>query len=124
MRNFDCFIARIKLGATLVLLTIVTGGLKLQCQTPLVVSSSDHRPLAGALHALEAATKMAINYEDPPYENEMDLEDVSTPKQRAEVPGYRLLVQRTGNRHTTDSVYELRSRLGVPGQHLAEQLPK
>ncbi len=60
------------------------------------IDVNEPRPLSKALDALEVLTGMPINYEDPPYENEADLQDVSTPKQRAERPGYRLLVPRSG----------------------------
>lgn len=80
----------------LVVLLMTITSFALQAQVPTEVSSSGHRPLAGALDALEVATGTAINYEDVPYENQADLEDVSTPQQRASRAGYRLLVPRKG----------------------------
>ena len=71
------------------------GGVML-AQTPAVINVADHRPMAGALDAIEQAFGLAINYEDVPYENSADLEDVSTPQQRAAQPGYRLMVPRKG----------------------------
>jgi len=53
--------------------------------------------LAAALDALEKVTGIAINYEDIPYENESDLEDVSTSQQRAATPSYRVMVPRRGS---------------------------
>jgi hypothetical protein len=58
---------------------------------------TDSRPLAGALDALEKMTGTPLNYEDPPYQNQSDLQDVSTPQQRLASPGYRNLVPRIGS---------------------------
>lgn len=72
-----------------------TGAL-LMAQTEAVVDVTDCRPLAVAVEQAETVLGIPINYEDVRYENSADLEDVSTAAQRAEVPGYRLLVPRTG----------------------------
>jgi len=56
----------------------------------------DHRPLAVALDVLERVVGSPINYEDVPYQNAADLQDVSTPAQKAATPGYQLLVPREG----------------------------
>lgn len=70
-------------------------------QEPITVSVEDYRPLAVALDALQARCGAAINYEDPPYQNATDLEDVSTPQQRAQYPGYHLMVPRKGTVRVT-----------------------
>jgi hypothetical protein len=72
-----------------VTLVVVSSGLPGQTS---VIEVTDHRPLAVALDRLQAATGVAINYEDIPYENIADLEDVSTPEQRVRHPAYRLRV--------------------------------
>lgn len=51
----------------------------------------DHRPLAALADELEKRFGFAVNYEDPPYPWARDLEDVSTPQQRAQSPGYQLM---------------------------------
>ena len=67
----------------------------LLAQTTKVIDVTEPRPLSRALDALEVIVGIRINYEDPPYENENDLQDVSQ-QQRAAQPGYRLLVPRSG----------------------------
>jgi hypothetical protein len=67
------------------------------------ISVMDHRPLAGGLDILEKLVGSAINYEDVPYQNPADLEDLSTPEQKAADPGYQLLVPRKG--HVAAAVY-------------------
>lgn len=69
-----------------------------------LIDVSDHRPLARALETLQALTGTPINYEDVPYENAADLQDVSTPEQRAKYPGYHLLVPRKGQVKATVAV--------------------
>lgn len=71
-------------------------GSALSAQTTKLIDVTDPRPLWGALDALEIMVGAPINYEDPPFENEADLQDVSTPQQRAAQPGYHLLVPRSG----------------------------
>jgi predicted RecA/RadA family phage recombinase len=71
-------------------------------QTTKVIDVNEPRPLWQALDALEIVVGGTINYEDPPYENAADLQDVSTPQQRAGTPGYQLLVPRAG--HVTAEV--------------------
>jgi hypothetical protein len=66
-------------------------------QSSVSIDETDHRPLAAALDKLQSKTGVVINYEDVPYENAADLEDVSTEQQRAFQPGYRLLVPRKGH---------------------------
>ena len=73
----------------------------LYAQALMEIEVSDHRPLAAALEKLQALTGVPINYEDVPYENAADLEDVSTPEQRLQHPGYRLLVPRKGRIQAT-----------------------
>jgi hypothetical protein len=69
----------------------------LQAQTTKVIDVNEPRPLWQALDALEIVVGGTVNYEDPPYENVADLQDVSTPQQRAAEPaGYQLLVPRGG----------------------------
>lgn len=65
-------------------------------QTTNAINVTDSRPLAAALDALESKLNIAINYEDPPYENVADLQDVATQKQKAIRPDFRLLVPRIG----------------------------
>jgi len=55
-----------------------------------------HRLLATIADRLEARFGIAVNYEDPPYVALEDLEDVVSSKQKAEQPGYQLLVPRKG----------------------------
>lgn len=70
----------------------------LQAQTTKVINVTDSRPLWAALDALETAVGGAINYEDPPYESEADVQDFSTPQQRAAAPAsWRLVGPREGN---------------------------
>ncbi len=68
----------------------------LAAQTAPTINVSEPRPLSSALDALERIVGTSFNYEDPPYENMADLQDVSTPQQRAATPGYQLLVPRSG----------------------------
>jgi hypothetical protein len=75
----------------------------LQAQTTRVIDVNQPRPLWAALDALEIAVGGAINYEDPPYENEADVHDFSTPEQRATEPvGWALIGPREG--HVTAEV--------------------
>lgn len=60
------------------------------------IDVDDHRPLHAATMELEKMVGYPIHYEDPPYAHEDDLQDVSTAAQRAEVPGYRLIVPKRG----------------------------
>ena len=76
--------------ASLAMATVVSA------QTAKVINVTEGRPLDSALHTLEVAVGMPINYEDPPYENLADVQDVSTPQQRAARPGYQNLVPRSG----------------------------
>ena len=98
------------------------------------VTNNDHRPLAGALDKLEAALGIVVNYEDPPYENIADLEDVSTPEQRAKAPGFRILVPRKGEISATvagssdsDKMFSIIGlfnsyrNAGLPGDFTVEQ---
>jgi hypothetical protein len=68
----------------------------LSAQTLKTINVNEPSPLASALQSLEAALGVPINYEDPPYENIADVQDVSTPQQRAARPGYQNLVPRSG----------------------------
>jgi hypothetical protein len=61
-----------------------------------VIDISTHRTLAAALDSLQNQLGIPINYEDVPYQNPADLEDVSNPEERAKYPGFQLLVPRTG----------------------------
>lgn len=54
------------------------------------------RPLWEAFDSLEAAVGGAINYEDIPYQNRADLEDGATAADKANNPGYQLLIPRSG----------------------------
>jgi hypothetical protein len=74
----------------------------LYAQTTKVIDVNEPRPLSRALDLLEIVVGNTINYEDPPYENMADLQDVSTSQQRAANPGYVLLVPRDG--HVTAEV--------------------
>jgi hypothetical protein len=65
-------------------------------QKPLAVDVNDSRPLIGALEALQLSCGVAVNYEDVTYQNAADLEDISTPQQRAQYPGYHLMIPRRG----------------------------
>lgn len=70
-------------------------------ETPLLgqtktIAVEDRRPIVAVLDQLEALFGVPINYEDVPYENSMDVEDISTPQQRASFPGYHLVVPRVG----------------------------
>lgn len=80
--------------ATWVFVLGVAGGATLSGQARFIVDVLEHRPLAEALDRLEASTGKAINYEDYPWQNPSELEDVSTPEQRASSPGYHLMVPR------------------------------
>jgi len=73
-------------------------------RSQVIVSNLDHRPLVGALDTLEKTVGVPVNYEDVPYENAVDLVDVSTPQQRAANPGYHLLVPREGQVSATVSL--------------------
>jgi hypothetical protein len=74
-----------------------------QAHTTKVIEVNEPRPLWAALDALEIAVGGAINYEDPPYENEADVHDLSTPDQRAKEPaGWALIGPREG--HVTAEV--------------------
>jgi len=75
---------------------ILATGAGLLGQGTITLTFEDYRPLAVALDALQARCGAAINYEDPPYQNAADLEDVSTPQQRAQSPGYHLMGPRKG----------------------------
>jgi hypothetical protein len=77
-------------------LTLMMAAFALSAQTTKVIDVNDPRPLSVALDALEVVAGIPINYEDPPYENVADLQDVSTEQQRAAKPGFRLLVPRSG----------------------------
>lgn len=76
--------------------TLFSVSLGLYGQAVSVIDVSDHRPLALALDKLQTLTGIPVNYEDVPYENLADLEDVATQEQRVRYPGYRLLVPRKG----------------------------
>lgn len=80
-----------------VALFMAAGSAALVGQAPTAISNTDHRPLVGALDAMQCTLGVAINYEDVPYENEADLEDVATSQHRASAPGFRLLVPRRGS---------------------------
>jgi hypothetical protein len=89
-RHFAKWSAKLLLGS-LIFTNIVPA------QSSVSIDETDHRPIAAALDRLQSETGVVINYEDVPYENAADLEDVSTEQQRAARPGYRLLVPRKGN---------------------------
>jgi hypothetical protein len=94
MRKINYLTIR-RLGlAPIVLLAFLGTGVLLPGQTS--VNITDYRPLAGALDSVGGQLGV-VNYEDVPYQNASDLEDVSTPQQRASNPGYRLLVPRKGS---------------------------
>ena len=59
-------------------------------------SVSDFRPLNAVSDVLERAIGVPVNYEDPPYFNQADLEDVQLLKYGFVTPGYQLLVPRRG----------------------------
>jgi hypothetical protein len=85
---------RIKLSAAAILLKLTV---PYACAQVQVINVSDPRPMADAMDARERIVHTTINYEDPPYENMADLQDVSTPAQRAAQTGYKLLVPRPGS---------------------------
>ncbi len=103
------------------------------------VDVTDSRPLSAAIDALEVVVGTSINYEDPPYENEADLQDVSTQAQRTAQPGYRLLVPRigrvtagvqklaAGNVQESDAIFDINLLLAnyrqnvLPGDFKVEQ---
>lgn len=89
---------RIKWGtrsAFLAIVTMTSAAAVLSAQNT-VVDVTDSRPLSAAIDALEVVVGTSINYEDPPYENATDLQDVSTQAQRTAQAGFRLLVPRVG----------------------------
>jgi hypothetical protein len=65
-------------------------------QSTKVIEATDPRPLWPALDQLERMMGAAINYEDVPYENIADVQDVSTPQERAATPGFQQIVPRAG----------------------------
>lgn len=91
--NLNCIL---RAGAPTVLVLLATTAAALSAQITNTINVMEPRPLSAALDALEKSVGIPVNYEDPPYENEADLQDVSTKEQRAAVPGYRLLVPRPG----------------------------
>jgi hypothetical protein len=102
----------------------------LSAQTPTTITNSDRRPLVGALDQLQSKIGIIINYEDVPYVNAGDLEDVSTPQQRASAPGFHQMVPRGGTVSTvasgTGDLASLNSLLtsyraaGLPGDFTIE----
>jgi hypothetical protein len=71
--------------------------LALHGQTTKVIDVNEPRPLWSALDRLEIEYPgVAINYEDPPYENLADVQDSATPQQQAAHPGFHLIVPRAG----------------------------
>lgn len=90
-KHIPAFLDTVRLTAGLIMASLV-----LQSQPAAVIENDDHRPLAGALDKIEAATGVPVNYEDVPYENNADLEDVATPRHRVGNPTFRLLVPRKG----------------------------
>jgi hypothetical protein len=97
-----------------------------------VIDISTHRPLAAALDSLQNQLGIPINYEDVPYQNPADLEDVSNPEKRAKYPGFHLLVPRTGRVNGNidlngDAVAGIETLLGsyrangLPGDFRAER---
>jgi len=106
----------------------------LSAQTVNAVVNADHRPLAGAVDKLQDILQVTINYEDAPYEHSGDLEDVSTPQQRAASPGFHLLVPLKGEvsvvvtgASESDKMYSILGLLnshrnaGLPGDFTVEQ---
>jgi hypothetical protein len=77
--------------------SLVLGALALSAQSTQAIDSTDPRPLAVAVNQLEIATHIPINYEDPPYENAADVQDVATVAQKAARPGFQNLVPRGGH---------------------------
>lgn len=106
-------------------------------QTSAVIDVSEPRPLAVALDKLEPLVRAAVNYEDVPYQNPADMQEVSTAQQRAESPGYSLMVPRNGHVSATlvigatnseaDILYQVNSLIasygsgGMPGDFTVEQ---
>lgn len=85
-----------RFGGKLAALSMVA--LALQGQTIKVIDVSEPRPLWSALDQLEIANPgVAINYEDPPYENLADVQDSATPQQQAAHTGFHLIVPRAGH---------------------------
>jgi hypothetical protein len=103
----------------------------ISAQAPTTITNSDRRPLVGALDQLQNKLGMIVNYEDIPYANTSDLEDVSTPQQRASTPGFHLMVPRKGTVGTAvtapgdlASLNELLTSYrtaGLPGDFTVEQ---
>jgi hypothetical protein len=85
-----------RLTARLAVLSMVVA-LAVQGQTTKVINVNEPRPLWSALDQLEVANPgVAINYEDPPYENLADVQHSATPQQQAAHPGFHLIVPRAG----------------------------
>ncbi len=107
----------------LYILTVCT----LSAQTVNSVVNADHRPLAGAVDKLQDGLQVTINYEDAPYEHSGDLQDVSTPQQRAASPGFRLLVPVKGEVSTVvtgaSDADKMVSILGLLNSHRNAGLP-
>ena len=82
-------------GGALVLTLVLAAPLLAQASKGIAVTAP--RPLWDAINALEAAAGGTVNYEDVPYENPADVQDYSTPAQRAAQPqGWQLLGPVTG----------------------------
>jgi hypothetical protein len=90
------FATHIRFTSTLV--ALLMAALALLAQTTKTVDVNEPRPLWSALDQLEIANPgVAINYEDPPYENLADVQDSATPQQQAAHPGFHLIVPRAGH---------------------------
>ncbi len=62
-----------------------------------LIDVNEPRPLWRAIDVLEQVTNVGVNYEDPPYENMADLQDVSTLQERLANPGFQQIVPRDGH---------------------------
>jgi hypothetical protein len=70
----------------------------LRGQSLKMIDVSDPRPMASAIDSLEISIPgIPINYEDPPYENVADVQDVATAAQRLARPNFHLIVPRDGH---------------------------
>lgn len=83
-----------------VLTCSVGAGVLAYGQVPVHIEVSDARPLKAAIDVLEDALGVPINYEDAPFANATDLQDmteqVQSPQQRAANPGVRIIVPKGG----------------------------
>lgn len=83
----------------------------------LTLTVDDPRPLAAACDKIEELSGFAVNYEDGPYANAIDLRDVTdqvlTPNQRASAgPDFHIIVPRGGPLSATVPVQASNSKIG------------